>query len=297
MRTSLSIRVGRRIVVGFVALLLTAGVAASQQDHRCQGGHNCNTGSDPVPGGDSNADATSNLEAVLQNDNTVVTVSKSEGGSAESTIEDGAVRADGGEGGDGGNSSVGAITIEAARQRGTVTIKNTPTALAPNIYASGPCFKGSSGAASGPGFGLSIGGGRIDPGCVEREEIRIAAQIGLMDRAIYRWCGLENNVKEFGSRDDCLSYPPVEVEYGVTSDPKPPIQMLLADVTEEEYVKQVEETEAVQVRQQVTISALMDRLLKAEFEEEERKAADQRRAQSIEEYKAKWAVPKPVDGG
>ena len=304
MRTSLSVRITRRLtefVLGLAlvtAVLFTAGIArASDDDNDRSESESSNV--------DIDVSSVSTVHSELRNKvdvsavNMVDASSYSEGGSAESTIEEGAISTTGGTGGAGGDSSVGAITIEAPQQRGSITIRNTPAALAPNIYASGPCFKGASGAASGPGFGLSIGGGRIDPGCVEREEIRIAAQIGLTSRALFRWCGLDNNVEEFGSREDCLSFGPkeTEVEYTTNSEPEPQVDYLLAEVTEKEYKDQVEETEAVQVQQQVTITSLMDRLLKAEFEEGERKAADQRRAQQIEEYKAKWAEPEPGDGG
>lgn len=97
------------------------------------------------------------------------------------------------------------VTFTAPKQH-----KNTPTTIAPDVYPTVSCFKGFSGALGLSGFGLSGGGGKLDPGCVEREEIRLAHAMGLGNRALWRWCGLENNVREFGSREECMAFGQVE---------------------------------------------------------------------------------------
>ncbi len=80
----------------------------------------------------------------------------------------------------------------------------------PNVYTNPPmptvpCYKTGGFGASGGGVGLSLGGGKIDPYCTEREEIRLGHAIGMEFASTWRWCNLENNVRVFGSADQCLS--------------------------------------------------------------------------------------------
>ncbi len=81
----------------------------------------------------------------------------------------------------------------------------------PNVYSvppgpTIPCYKTGGGGASGGGVGLSFGGGKVDPTCVEREEIRLAHVIGFAGVAAFRFCNLENNIAAFGSAEQCLRY-------------------------------------------------------------------------------------------
>lgn len=85
-------------------------------------------------------------------------------------------------------------------------VRQAPNVFAPPIYPTVSCFKGASGGFSVPGGGLSLGGGRIDPNCESREEIRLAHEMGLQDHALFRWCNLPNNVALFGSIEACLDY-------------------------------------------------------------------------------------------
>lgn len=80
----------------------------------------------------------------------------------------------------------------------------------PNVYTNPPmptvpCYKTGGFGASGGGVGLSLGGGKIDPYCTEREEIRLGHAIGMVFASTWRWCNLENNVNLFGSAEGCLS--------------------------------------------------------------------------------------------
>ena len=81
----------------------------------------------------------------------------------------------------------------------------------PNVYSVPPgptisCYKTGGGGASGGGVGLSFGGGKVAPACIEREEIRGAHVMGFAGVAAFRFCNLENNIAAFGSADECLGY-------------------------------------------------------------------------------------------
>ena len=88
-----------------------------------------------------------------------------------------------------------------------ITIKNTPSMMAPDIFPTVSCFKPViSGALSWAGFGASAGGGVIDEDCVKREYIRLAFAMGMMDRAAFLWCQQEPVWEDFGSIDKCLKF-------------------------------------------------------------------------------------------
>lgn len=238
-------------------------------------------------------------EVDVDNSNSLVSNVESQGGEATSTIESGAVVTEGGSGGAGGNVSTGPITIEAPEQRRTVTIKNTPTAISPDIYPTGPCFKGDSAALSLPGFGIGGGRTKLDPGCVEREEIRLAAQMGMIDRAVYRWCSLPNNVASFGSREKCLEFEPKEEdlippnpddEEEVTLVPK--IEDQVFEVAYGPQIAQISEADQAKIDRVIEINDEMEELLeeiaRLKAAEKERKEARKRQEEAIEKYKVKW---------
>jgi hypothetical protein len=105
--------------------------------------------------------------------------------------------------------AVNSVTLEA-QETPTYTkskIENTPDVLPPPVYPTVPCFKGGSFGGSIPGVGLSIGGGKIDPGCERREMIRLASQMGSDGRALFLWCSDEKIVEVFGSVEECLGFP------------------------------------------------------------------------------------------
>lgn len=184
-------------IMRFLVLLIffTSSALASQQDHTCQGGHNCNDGGDsPVSVDiDVRSDSGSSAEA-SQNQSLVAGDANAEGGDATSEAT-------------GGNAETGpvSVTTEINHPRAR---KNTPNAYAPPIYPTVPCRGGTSGSAAGPGFGISIGTGRIDPGCVERENVRLAPTEAHRIRA---WCNLKGVSDDWESLEACIGYGAVVV--------------------------------------------------------------------------------------
>jgi hypothetical protein len=98
------------------------------------------------------------------------------------------------------------LTVNEAEQPNTVTIKNTPTAIAPDIMPTVSCFKTASGSLSLPGFGAAGAAGKIDRDCVKREYIRLAYAMGASKRAIWMWCQQPAVWTDFGSREACLTF-------------------------------------------------------------------------------------------
>jgi hypothetical protein len=90
------------------------------------------------------------------------------------------------------------LTIESERQ--------APAVFAPSVYPTAPCVAGWSFGGSGAGAGLSLGRGKELAGCVERELIRIAAQMGLASQAEFMWCNQAAVLAAFGTVDACLDY-------------------------------------------------------------------------------------------
>jgi hypothetical protein len=84
--------------------------------------------------------------------------------------------------------------------------KQAPAVFAPSVYPTAPCVAGWSFGGAAPGAGLSLGRGKEQPGCVERELIRIAAQMGLASQAAFMWCSQAMVVAVFGTVDACLEY-------------------------------------------------------------------------------------------
>jgi len=104
--------------------------------------------------------------------------------------------------------AAGAVQISNVREaQGDYEVRfdQNPNVYAPSINATVNCYKTGGGGASAAGVGLSFGGGKIDPYCVEREEIRLAHEIGMRFQAAWRWCNMENNVRVFGTPTDCLT--------------------------------------------------------------------------------------------
>jgi len=61
--------------------------------------------------------------------------------------------------------------------------REAPPAIAPEVGPTVPCFKGVGGAASSPFGGISIGAGKIDEGCDDRETANSLRESGLMKAA------------------------------------------------------------------------------------------------------------------
>lgn len=174
------------------------------------------------------------------------------------------------------------VSINEAERPDDITIRNTPSMVAPDIFPTVSCFKGTSFAIGVPGAGGSFGGGKIDPECTRREEIRLAAQIGLAAQALFRWCGLENNVLEFGSREGCMSYG--NGNGNGASDPRPvPTQVTEDYVTEQELV--IADEQIMGVVEQVD-----ERLQGIERRLDANAAANRREARERDEWKAQLAA-------
>ena len=74
---------------------------------------------------------------------------------------------------------------------GTYTVKSVPDAYAPSVYPTAPCRISISGAGSGVGFGLSIGGSVLDEDCNRRELSRSFQNLGMNDDALAILCSHE----------------------------------------------------------------------------------------------------------
>jgi hypothetical protein len=74
---------------------------------------------------------------------------------------------------------------------GKVEVKNVPDAVAPSAYPTAPCRIAISGAGSGVGFGLSIGGSVLDEDCNKRELSRSFQNLGQAEAALEILCSHE----------------------------------------------------------------------------------------------------------
>ena len=84
------------------------------------------------------------------------------------------------------------------------TPRHAASAIAPNLFPTVSCFKGTSVAGQGPMFGFSIGAGKIDHNCAALEVARSLAEV--QDYVAYCKVMLTNKyVKQAGvTMDDCL---------------------------------------------------------------------------------------------
>ena len=93
----------------------------------------------------------------------------------------------------GSNSQVGVQAspsqeITFANNPGTTTIRNVPTIFAPSFQPTTPCSSVLSAGAAFAGFGLTIGGNRLDENCDLREMARLLHLIGQPDAALALLC-------------------------------------------------------------------------------------------------------------
>ena len=77
-------------------------------------------------------------------------------------------------------------------------------------------------------------------------------------------------------------------EHECVCDPLVQEDMLIAEITEEEYIEQVQHTQASLRKQDEELRQLQQRLRAQEAEQKEREDARRRRQQAIEEYRDKW---------
>ena len=137
-------------------------------------------------------------------------------------------------------------SINEAERPDDIKIRNTPGVVAPDVFPTVSCFKGMSLGLAIPGAGGSFGGGKIDPECTKREEIRIAGQMGWTRLALFRWCGLPNNIEEFGSREACL-------EYAAPPEPEPTFGYAAPELVEQFVTEPELEAADAEIMQQVEV--------------------------------------------
>jgi hypothetical protein len=116
------------------------------------------------------------------------------------------------------------ITFEAAK-----SYKHTPDATAPGIYTSNSCAQGFGAGASGPGYGLSVGGNKIDKGCTVRENARILAGV---DSALAIEYLCRNKHVDIGETLGDLCKPKLVPEPPVVTYPvpEPPVTVITDEV-------------------------------------------------------------------
>jgi hypothetical protein len=94
-----------------------------------------------------------------------------------------------------------------------------------------PCFKGFGAGGSGPTFGVSFGGGKIDQNCAELEAARVGLAAG--NRVVFCKVYLTNKyVKAAGvTMDDCVGTPEPTAPIVVAPAPEPQLQMSVPNIT------------------------------------------------------------------
>lgn len=238
-----------RIFALFLMLVSTAALAT--QDHTCQGGNNCNEN----PG----EPETITTEAIAETSSVSDSLSESRA-----------------TGGGGGTASVGGVettvSINEARERSSRTIYTTPSARAPTIYPTVPCFEGKSVAIGLPWMSGSRGSGKIDQGCVEREIIRLAPTPA---HKLFMWCSQDLSVERFGSVEDCLTH-------GVADpgDEPPPDELMVYTVAAED-----EQPAEEAAKQQSAMEGLEQRIKRQEALTRRQEAIDATFYEQLQQFK------------
>ncbi len=130
--------------------------------------------------------------------------------------------------------------------------RNAPTVHVPSISPTAPCIVTGGFGLSFPGGGGSLGGGKLDKGCEERETARMLAEMGAGDLVLGILCSSDAVDRTIG-QEHCASW-------------APPPALVLAHAPQEESERQEEfvAQQQVQQQQQVQIDELQRRLEKAE---------------------------------
>jgi hypothetical protein len=154
-------------------------------------------------------------------------ISASRGGDQQQTATGGSVTGSGNSSAvnQGNNAAQSTnVTFEAAE-----IPKHTPDATAPGIYTSNSCAQGFGAGASGPGYGLSVGGNKIDKGCTVRENARILAGV---DSALAIEYLCRNKHVDIGETLGELCKPKLVPEPPVViyPEPEPPVTVIVEDV-------------------------------------------------------------------
>jgi hypothetical protein len=211
-----------------------------------------------------NASATGGNASVVNN----VSLLGSTGGEAGSQSAD-----------SGGNILSPQMSVNVQGQK----YRNTPSMVAPDVFPTVSCFKGQSFGLAVPGAGGSWGGGKIDEECTKREEIRIAGQLGWTNLALFRWCGLPNNVEEFGSREACLAY--------AAPEPEPTFGYAAEELAEFVTEPELQAADAAIIEQvEGRVAEVNDALERIEQRLDANAAAARRAQQEREQWKAELAT-------
>lgn len=89
-----------------------------------------------------------------------------------------------------GSQSVSGVTIEGSR-----VPDNTPNAGVV-VGSAGNCYPGAGLGVSGPGFGVSLGGGRVDPECNVRAEMAALATLAGNTVALAHACKHDESMRD-----------------------------------------------------------------------------------------------------
>ncbi len=233
-----------------ILFLLPLLMGAAQQDHTCQGGHNCNQGETNAV---SQTQAQDQAQEQGQHQETQQTQE------AQSVL----------------NSS-DAFTVNTDYKR------NAPTLYVPSIHPTAPCIVTGGFGLSFPGGGGSLGGGKLDKGCEEREVARMFAEIGAIDLTLGILCNSEAVDRTIGKEDcDAWVLPP-EMWYAHMPDEETELQ--------EEMVQQ----QQIQQQQSDQIAGLLRRIKRQEAKERQdmldREEADRLWYEQLDELEQKYEV-------
>ncbi len=161
-------------------LLILPLLMAAGQDHTCQGGHNCNNGE-------------SGVQEQVQDQTQAQTQAAEQSQSAE--------------GGNANLTSADSFTVRTDYKR------NAPSVHAPSIHPTAPCIVTGGFGLSFPGGGGSLGGGKLDKGCEERETARMLAEMGAIDLSLAILCK-SNAVERTVGEEECSAWVrPLELWY------------------------------------------------------------------------------------
>ena len=228
----------------FSLLLLLPLLMAAGQDHTCQGGHNCN--------------------AVSQDQGQTQTQQQETQQTAE--------------GGQAVLNSADTITSNV----NTDYKRNAPTLYVPSIHPTAPCIVTGGFGLSFPGGGGSLGGGKLDKGCEEREVARMFAEIGAIDLTLGILCDSDAVDRTIGKEEcDAWVLPP-EMWYAHMPDEETELQ--------EEMVQQ----QQIQQQQSDQIAGLLRRIKRQEAKERQdmldREESDRLWYEQLDELEQKYEV-------
>lgn len=75
---------------------------------------------------------------------------------------------------------------------GSLTVRNTPEVIPPNVVGGNPCAVGASGGVSAPGLGLALGSTWADKACERRQQAALLFNMGEPQVALELLCQDDN---------------------------------------------------------------------------------------------------------